>query len=96
MADIQVDTREVRNDNYTLPRLISSLDNCERAIAVMKWRIPKEVRNAEELKQQLAEAQRRFRSIQDKIEKLYSQTNYCMDQYEETERILFARAKDFE
>lgn len=95
MADIQINTQEVRNDNYVLPRLISRLDNCERAIAVMKWRIPTEVGNAGEIRQHLAEQQRRLRAVQDRLEKLYGQTNACMDQYEETERILTARAKDF-
>lgn len=96
MADIKINTQEVRNDNYTLPRLISSLDNCERALAVMKWRIPSDVANAESIRQRLFEEQKCFRMIQEKLERLYCQTNDCMDQYEETERILFARAKDFE
>ncbi len=96
MADIRVSIKEVRNDNYMLPLLISRLDNCQRSVAVMKWRVPADMQDSEKIKEELIAVQHEMENIQEKMEALYRATKECMDQYEETENTLFARAKDFE
>lgn len=96
MADIRVSIKEVRNDNYMLPLLISRLDNCQRSVAVMKWRVPADMQDSEKIKEELIAVQHEMENIQEKMEALYRATKEGMDQYEETENTLFARAKDFE
>lgn len=45
MAEINIDMKKVRNANYNLPSVISSLSVKKRDINMMKWRIPSEIQN---------------------------------------------------
>ena len=66
MAEINIDMKKVRNANYNLPSVISSLSVQKRDINMMKWRIPSEIQNRRNI-------QGRLNSILREIEKVEQQ-----------------------
>lgn len=94
--NIHINIQEVRHSNYTLPSLIGRLDNCEKDIAVMKWRLPEELVCTQQVREELDLIRKELETVKDKIENLYYVTNMCMEQYAEAERQIDKRAQDFE
>ncbi len=95
MAEISVKIEEVRKDNYILPSLISRLDNCERAVAVLRWRIQTGMKDAGRIKDELRIICQEIEKLKEKMETLYKVTDLCMNQYADTEALLNRRAGDF-
>ncbi len=95
MGRIQIQIQEVRNDNYTLPSLISKLDNCEKELAVLRWRMPSDIKGINEIKDHMLKVKNEIEDIKEKINSLYRITNICVNEYASVENRIERRANDF-
>ncbi len=86
MADIKIDIKRVRNANYAVPAMISSLDRSERAINLMKWRIPEEIQERRDIKNRLALIVRKMKQAESKLGEFYKFTEDSINRYLETDR----------
>jgi len=95
MAQINVNIQAVRNANYILPPLVYRMEHCERALAVLRWRIDINSTDSKNIKEELTIVNKEIEIIKEKIETLYKMTNSCMEQYMLAENQLEKKATDF-
>ena len=95
MVEINVNIQAVRNDNYALYPLIYQLEQCERTIAVLRWRMDSDNVKAVQIREELTAVCKEIEIIKKKIEDLHHITKLCMEQYIMLENDLEKRAEDF-
>ncbi len=92
MADVSIDIKRVRNTNYAVPGMLSSLDRSEKSVNMLKWRIPGEVQNRRDIRNRLAAIVRDISRAEEMLGKIYRITEEGINQYSETERRLDRKA----
>lgn len=95
MAHIHVNIQAVQNHNCALYPLLYQLEQCERAIAVLRWRMDAANSEEEQIREELSFICKEIEMIKQKVEELYRVTDNCMEQYIMLEAHLDKAADDF-
>ena len=95
MAEINIDMKKVRNANYNLPSVISSLSVQKRDINMMKWRIPSEIQNRRNIQGRLNSILREIEKVEQQLTDVYNVTGSAVAQYMNMEAGLTTNAAKF-
>lgn len=96
MAEIKIDIKKVRNANYDLPSIISSLSSQKRNISMLKWRIMSEIQDRRNIGGRLDSAIREMDRIEQQLDDIYKVTGSAVTQYMNMETRLTANASKFQ
>ena len=96
MAEINIDMKKVRNANYNLPSVISSLSVKKRDINMMKWRIPSEIQNRRNIQGRLNSILREIEKVEQQLTGGYNVTGSAVAQYMNMEADLTTNASKFQ
>lgn len=96
MAEINIDMKKVRNANYNLPSVISSLSVQKRDINMMKWRIPSEIQNRRNIQGRLNSILREIEKVEQQLTDVYNVTGSAIAQYMNMEAGLITNASKFQ
>lgn len=96
MAEINIDMKKVRNANYNLPSVISSLSVQKRDINMMKWRIPSEIQNRRNIQGRLNSILREIEKVEQQLTDVYNVTGSAVAQYMNMEVDLTTNASKFQ
>ena len=96
MAAINVDMKKIKNANYNLPSMISSIDTQKRYVNMLKWRIPSEIQDRRGIRERLNSVSRELDKAQQMLSGVYNVTGSAMTQYANMEKTLTENAARFE
>lgn len=96
MAEINIDIKKVRNANYNLPPMISSLSAQKKYVNMLKWRIPSEIQDRRNIRERLNSILREMDRAEQQLNDIYKVTGSAVTQYMNMETNLTANASRFQ
>ena len=96
MAEINIDIKKVRNANYNLPPMISSLSAQKKYVNMLKWRIPSEIQDRRNIRERLNSILRELDRAEQQLNDIYKVTGSAVTQYMNMEANLTTNASRFQ
>jgi len=93
---IEIDINAVRNTNYKVPGIENTVENIEREINMIRWRIPNEVLDESGIRDRLEKVSQDLRRVERKLGDIYSVTSNNVSQYMNLEERLTKNAEQFQ
>lgn len=94
MAQIDIDIRTVRNENYALPGLASKIGNSRKELSLLRWRLPENILEQREVKQRIEYICRDLSDVENQIERINKVTNDSISRYTVVENTISKRNND--
>ncbi|MCM1056108.1 MAG: hypothetical protein NC517_00650 [Firmicutes bacterium] len=96
MARVNIDIKKVRNANYELPSMISSLSAQKRYVSMLRWKIPSEIQDRRNIRERLGTVLREMEKAEQQLNDIYRVTGSAVTQYMNVETNLSANAAKFQ
>ncbi|MCM1191142.1 MAG: hypothetical protein NC123_03070 [Butyrivibrio sp.] len=96
MAKVNIDIKKVRNANYNLPPMISSLSAQKKYVGMLRWRIPSEIQDRRNIRERLNAVLREMEKAEQQLNDIYKVTGSAVTQYMNVETDLSANAARFQ
>lgn len=96
MSHIKIDMKKIRSANSTLPSIGMTVGEVKRGMGMMRWRIPEEIQNENQIKQRIVDVINEIGKLEEQINEVYKVTNNCVSQYLNAEEKNSVNADKFE
>lgn len=95
MGNLYVDVGKIKDSNDKLPRMEMRTRHIRKSVYRLNEELPSDISDRYDIGQRLEALCRDIDGLANRIEKLYKITDYCAEQYEDTEYENERKARSF-